>query len=385
MIPYSTQSIAAEDLQAIAEVLQSGWLTQGPAVPRFESEFARIHEVPHAVAVSSATAGLHLGCLALDVKAGSRVWTCPNSFVASANCARYAGASVDFVDIDPRTRNMSVAALEQKLERASREGTLPYVVVPVDFSGLPCDLAEISALARKFGFRILEDASHAVGARYQGASIGSKYADLTVFSFHPVKIITSAEGGMITTQDAGLAERLRRLRTHGITRDESQMSGGSEGPWYYEQIELGFNYRLTDIQAALGSSQLRRMPAFQERRRALAARYDELLAPLPLLLPAVLPDRVSSLHLYVVEIDERRCSVPRRTAYERLRQAGIGVNVHYIPVHLQPYYRRLGFKPGDFPAAEHYYSRALTVPLYPDLSTAQQDEVVEALRRALEA
>jgi UDP-4-amino-4,6-dideoxy-N-acetyl-beta-L-altrosamine transaminase len=385
MIPYSTQNISEQDLAAVREVLTSGWLTQGPAVPKFEEQFGRLHGVEHSIAVSSATGGLHIACLALGLGPGSRLWTSPISFVASANCALYAGASVDFVDIDARTRNMSVAALESKLEQAQRRGALPDVVVPVDFAGLPCDLAEIRQLADRFEFRILEDASHAVGASYQGASVGARHAHMSVFSFHPVKIITTAEGGLITTQDEQLAQRARLLRTHGITRDPAQMTDTDQGPWYYEQVELGFNYRMTDVQAALGCSQLQRLSSLHERRVALVARYDELLAALPVLRPVQCPDRLSSHHLYVIEIDDTRCAVARAVAFARLRQAGIGVNVHYIPIHLQPYYRRLGFKPGDFPVAERYYARALTLPLYPDLTEAQQDQVVAGLRAALEA
>ena len=384
MIPYSTQCISEGDIDAVREVLQSPWLTQGPAVPRFEEAFACRHAVRHAIALSSATAGLHLACVALGVKAGSRVWTSPISFVASANCALYARASVDFVDIDPLTRNMSVGALADKLSVARKRNELPDVVVPVDFSGLPCDLAEISELGGEFGFKILEDASHAVGAEYRGTPVGSRYADASVFSFHPVKIITTGEGGLVTTQDDELAERLRLLRSHGITRDPKQMRGPSEGGWYYQQIDLGFNYRMTDMQAALGCSQLARLGDLSRRRAALVARYDELLEPLPLIRLRVPDDRVSSSHLYVVEIDERRCRVTRGRAFERLREAGIGVNVHYIPIHSQPYYRELGFRLGDFPAAERYYSRALTLPLYPDLSIEQQDRVVQAVARVLE-
>jgi UDP-4-amino-4,6-dideoxy-N-acetyl-beta-L-altrosamine transaminase len=383
VIPYSTQNVSEDDLQAVRDVLQSGWLTQGPAVPRFEQDFAALHQVKHAVAVSSATAALHLGCIALGVKPGSRVWTSPISFVASANCALYCGASVDFVDIDPSSRNMSVAALEQKLAAAQRNATLPDVVIPVDFSGEPCELAAIRELADRYGFAILEDASHAVGASYRGAMVGSRYADLTVFSFHAVKIITTAEGGIITAQDDRFAERLRLLRSHGITRDRSLMSDGSQGAWYYEQLDLGFNYRMTDVQAALGSSQLRRLPSLHARRVELAARYDKLLADLPVITRSTPTDRVSALHLYVIEIDPQRCQVPRAVVFERLRAAGIGVNVHYIPIHLQPYYRRLGFGPGAFPAAEQYYSRALTLPLYPALTDDQQDRVVDTLAEAL--
>jgi UDP-4-amino-4,6-dideoxy-N-acetyl-beta-L-altrosamine transaminase len=384
VIPYSTQHITEADLAAVRDTLSSGWLTQGPAVPRFEAAFAAAHGAAHAVAVSSATGALHIACLAMGIGPGSRVWTSPNSFVASANCALYCGAGVDFVDIDPVTRNLSIAALERKLAATAAE-LRPNLLVPVDFAGLPCDLAPLRALADRYGFRILEDASHAVGARYQGAPVGSCFADASVFSFHPVKIITTAEGGLITTQDANLAEKLRLLRSHGITRDPSFMEGPSEGGWYYQQVALGFNYRMTDVQAALGASQLQRLAASAAARRALVANYSRLLADLPLKLPVELPDRESSWHLYVVEIDAARCRVPRARAFAALRAAGIGVNVHYIPIHLQPYYRRLGFGPGQFPAAEAYYSQALSLPLFPQLTQAQQQEVADALRRALAA
>lgn len=385
MIPYSTQDICEQDLAAVREALTSGWLTQGPGVPRFEGEFAAAHAVQHAVAVSNATAGLHLGCLALGVGPGSRVWTSPNSFVASANCARYCGASVDFVDIDAHSRNMSVPALEQKLRLASAAGELPDVLVPVDFSGLPADLAPMRRLADQYGFKILEDASHAVGATYQGRPVGSAHAHAVVFSFHPVKIITTGEGGLVATNDEQLAARVRLLRAHGTTRDAALMSTAPEGAWYYEQVLLGFNYRLTDIQAALGSSQLRRLREFHQTRCALAERYAQLLADLPLRLPITLPDRESSWHLYVVEIDPARCSVPRATVFARLRERGIGVNVHYIPIHLQPYYRKLGFEPGQFPDSERYYEHALSLPLYSQLTHAQQDFVIAELKKALQA
>jgi UDP-4-amino-4,6-dideoxy-N-acetyl-beta-L-altrosamine transaminase len=383
MIPYSTQYITEQDLAAVREVLTSAWLTQGPAVPRFEAEFAAVHEVQHAVAVSNATGGLHIGCLALGVGPGSRVWTSPNSFVASANCALYCGATVDFVDIDPQTRNMSVAALEQKLQHAAAAGELPHVLVPVDFSGLPADLAEMRRLADRYGFKILQDASHAVGARYQGRPAGAAYADASVFSFHPVKIITTGEGGLVTTNDEQIASRLRLLRTHGITREASLMTAEPEGAWYYEQVALGFNYRLTDVQAALGSSQLRRLADLHRRRCELAQRYTELLADLPLRLPAESSDRQSSWHLYVVEIDATRCSQSRAAVFARLRERGIGVNVHYIPIHLQPHYRKLGFRAGQFPHSERYYRQALSIPLHPQLTQAQQDFVVAELAAAL--
>jgi dTDP-4-amino-4,6-dideoxygalactose transaminase len=289
------------------------------------------------------------------------------------------------VDIDPRTRNMSVAALEEKLRQAAIEGKLPAVVVPVDFAGLPCDLAEMHTLATRYGFKILEDASHAVGARYGEQPIGSVHADATVFSFHPVKIITTAEGGLIATQDAALARRLRLLRSHGITREAAEMTAASPGGWYYEMTDLGFNYRMTDMQAALGVSQLARLPELHRQRRALAARYDRLLAKLPLRLPVALADRESSWHLYVVEIDPARCGVSRAAAFAALRERGIGVNVHYIPIHLQPFYRGLGFREGQFPHSERYYANALTLPLYPHMTEVQQDTVVKALSEVLAA
>lgn len=383
MIPYGRQNIDADDIAAVTAVLQSDFLTQGPAVPRFEEDFAQAHGVAYAIAVSNATAALHIGCIALGVSAGSRVWTSPNSFVASANCALYCGATIDFVDIDPHTRNMSVAALEEKLRRADQEGALPQVVIPVDFAGLPVDLAEIRALADRYEFRILEDASHAVGASYRGRAIGGDFADASVFSFHPVKIITTGEGGVITTNDPELAARLRLLRSHGITRDKAQMTDAPAGPWSYEQVILGYNYRLTDLQAALGSSQLRRLEEFVARRRTLAKRYTAKLEGLPLLLPVEPEDRESAWHLYAVQIDSTRTISARSEVFAHLRARGVGVNVHYIPIHSQPYFRRLGFVAGQFPEAERYYASALSLPLFPQLSEEQQDIVVEALAEAL--
>lgn len=382
-IPYSCQNISDADIEAVARVLRSDFLTQGPAVPAFERAFAELHQVTHAVAVSNATAGLHIACLALGLGPGMRVWTSPNSFIASANCAVYCGADVDFVDIDPRTRNMSVVALREKLERAAQSGTLPTIVVPVDFSGLVCDLREMRALADQYGFKILQDASHAAGASYLGKPAGSEYSHAAVFSFHAVKIVTTAEGGMVTTQDAQLASRLRLLRSHGMTRDAGLMERPSEGSWYYEQQLLGFNYRLTDLQAALGLSQLQRLQEMQAERERLVTRYEELLKDLPLLLPARLADRRSSWHLYAIEVDDSRTSVSRAHVHERMREAGIGVNVHYIPIHTQPFYMRRGFQAGDFPNSERYYRRALSIPLYPALSEQQQDFVVEQLSRVL--
>ena len=382
-IPYSCQNITDADVDGVARVLRSEYLTQGPAVTQFEAQFAQRHQVAHGVAVSNATAGLHIACLALDVGLGDRVWTSPNSFLASANCALYCGANIDFVDIDPQTRNMSVQCLAEKLVAAAKVNRLPKVVIPVDFAGLPCDLQDMRALADRYGFRILEDASHATGASYLGQPTGSQFADLTVFSFHAVKIVTTAEGGMVTTQDDRLAGRLRALRSHGMTRDPAELQRTSDGPWYYEQQCLGFNYRLTDLQAALGSGQLARLDAMHAQRIILADRYDELLSGLPVKTPARRADRLSAWHLYAIEIDNTKVGAKRAAAFQALRDAGIGVNVHYIPIHTQPYYARLGFKRGDFPAAEHYYDHAISLPLFPALTEAQQARVVNVLATAL--
>lgn len=382
-IPYSCQNITDDDIAAVTQVLRSEYLTQGPAITAFEQAFAARHQAAHGVAVANATAGLHIACLALGVGQGDRVWTSPNSFLASANCALYCGADVDFVDIDPATRNLSVPALQAKLQQAAETGKLPKVLIPVDFAGLPCDLREMRALADRYGFAILEDASHATGADYQGQPVGSRYADATVFSFHAVKIVTTAEGGIVTTQDSALAGRLRALRSHGMTREPGEMQHAPDGPWYYEQQCLGYNYRITDLQAALGSAQLLRLDAMHARRIALADRYDSLLSALPVRTPARLPDRVSAWHLYAIEIDAQRTSTSRLAVFQVLREAGIGTNVHYIPIHTQPHYARLGFKRGDFPLAEQYYAQALSLPLFPALTDAQQVRVVEVLARAL--
>ena len=375
MIPYGRQDIDAADIAAVVEVLQSDWLTTGPAVERFEQAAASRFGAAHAVAVCNGTVALHLACRALGLGPGDALWTSPNTFVASANCALYCGASVDFVDIDPQTYNMSASALEKKLLTTKK---IPRIVVPVHFAGQPCDMRAIGALAKKYGFAVIEDASHAVGASTLGEPAGNcRHSDITVFSFHPVKIVTTAEGGMTLTRRADLAEKLRTLRAHGIVRDPARMGAKNEGGWYYEQVDLGYNYRITDLQAALGESQLRRLDALLARRRELAARYDRLLADLPLTRPWQHPDGLSAWHLYVVQVEHRR------QVYDALRAAGIGVNVHYIPVHLQPYYRKLGFKRGDFPHAEAYYARALTLPLFPRMSDLDQDHVVEAVRKAV--
>ena len=384
MIPYGRQDIRQADIDAVVEVLRSDYLTQGPAVPAFEAAVAAKVGATHAVAVNSATSALHIACLALGVGPGDVVWTTPVTFVASANCALYCGAGVDFVDIDPRSYNMSVAALRDKLERAAADGRLPKVVIPVHLCGQPCEMAEIHALAQRYGFAVIEDASHAVGGRYRGEPIGNcRYSDITVFSFHPVKIITTAEGGLALTQREELAQRMQLLRSHGITRDPAQMSRAPDGPWYYEQVTLGFNYRMTDLQAALGLSQLARLDEYVTRRHALARRYDEALVGLPVLTPWQHPDSYSGLHLYVIRLQLERIGRSHREVFDALRAAGIGVNLHYIPVHAQPYYQALGFRTGQFPDAERYYAEAISLPLYPSMSDAQQAEVVAALREAL--
>jgi len=368
----------------VTKVLQSPWLTQGPAVERFERAVADYCCVQHAVAVNSATSALHIACLAAGLGPGDSLWTSPNTFVASANCALYCGATVDFVDIDPRTYNMSATALEEKLEKAKLGGKLPKAVVPVHFAGQSCDMGRIAELGRQYGFLIIEDASHAIGGKYHGEAIGNcRHSDMTVFSFHPVKIITTGEGGMVLTNRDDMYEKLARLRNHGITREDSLMHGDSHGPWYYQQIELGFNYRITDIQAALGVSQMTRLVEFVNRRHELARRYERLLAGLPLTLPWQHPDASSAFHLYVIKIKPNEVGKTRRQVFEELRAVGIGVNLHYIPVHTQPYYQRLGFKAGDYPLAEEYYSEAISIPMYFGLTDIQQDYVVEMIKKAL--
>lgn len=378
MIPYGRQDIGEEDIAAIVAVLRSDWITQGPTVPAFEDAVAKYVGARHAVAVANGTAALHLAYLALGLGSGDRLWTVPNTFVATANAGLYCGATIDFVDIDPDTYLMSVEALERKLADAERTGRLPKIVAPVHFAGQSCDMRAIHALGRRYGFRIVEDAAHAIGADYLDGKVGcGRYSDIAIFSFHPVKIVTTGEGGALTTNDPMLASRLAELRTHGITREPDRMDGASEGPWYYEQVELGLNYRLTDIQAALGLSQMKRLDAFVERRRALAARYDERLSNLSLVTPAQRSDGRSAYHLYPIRLRLNRLRKTRREIFEALRAADIGVQVHYIPVHLQPYFRKFGFKEGDFPESEHYYAGAITLPLFAKLTEAEQDTVIE--------
>lgn len=384
MIPYGRQQITEADIQAVADVLRSDFLTQGPVVPAFEKALAAYCGAKHGVAVNSATSALHIACLALGVGPGDWVWTSPITFVASANCARYCGADIDFVDIDPRTFNLCPQALAEKLAAAEMEGRLPKVVIPVHMTGQPCDMVAIRALAQRYGFAVIEDASHAIGASYQEWKTGSgQYSDITVFSFHPVKIITTAEGGLCVTQRDDLAQKMVLLRSHGITREAALLEKKDEGGWYYEQQCLGFNYRMTDMQAALGLSQFARLDALVARRHTIADRYDELLADLPLILPVRETDRYSGLHLYVIQIDECRTDRTRREIFDGLRAAGVGVNVHYIPVHLQPDFRQLGFADGDFPKAEAYYRRCISLPMFPDLTDEAQDVVVAALRDLL--
>ena len=389
MIPYGHQDITASDVDAVTRVLRSDCLTQGPAVPRFEDAVAGRVRVKHAVAVNSATSALHIACMALALGPGDRLWTVPNTFVASANCARYCGAEVDFVDIDPLTWNLSVPALKQKLIEAAKAGLLPKVVVPVHFGGQPTEQEEIWDLAKQYGFRVLEDASHSIGASRNGEPVGScRWSDVTVFSFHPVKIVTSGEGGMALTNDGALAESMAMLRTHGITRDPVRFRGTSHAPgpppaWHYEQQMLGFNYRMTDIHAALGASQLERIELYVERRNVLARRYNQALRNLPLRLPTVQPGNRSAFHLYVVRLNVEATTRGHRQVFDDLRQQGVGVNLHYLPIHLQPYYRELGFSPGQYLEAEAHGREAITLPLYPTLSDQQQDFIVNALQRVL--
>jgi UDP-4-amino-4,6-dideoxy-N-acetyl-beta-L-altrosamine transaminase len=375
MIPYGRQDINEDDLAAVRAVLTSDYLTQGPVVPRFEEAVATYCGASHGVAVNSATSALHVACMALDLGPGDVLWTVPNTFVASANVGLYCGADVDFVDTDPDTYVMSVDALRAKLETSER---VPRIVMPVHFAGQSADMAGIADLAQQYGFKVIEDASHAIGARYKDVPVGScRFSDICVFSFHPVKIITTAEGGLATTNDPELAARMALHRSHGVTRDEARMSKPSEGGWYYQMTDLGYNYRMTEMQAALGLSQMSRLDAFVARRNELAMRYDTRLASLALTRPAQSADSYSSYHLYPIQVEERA------RVFADLRENGIGVNVHYIPVHTQPFWTARGFKEGDFPNAERYYARAISIPLYAGLSEADQDEVIARLEDAL--
>ena len=381
MIPYGRQSITDSDVAAVEKVLRSDFLTQGPVTPLFETAVADRVCAKYAVAVNSATSALHISCLALGLGPGDWLWTSPITFVASANCGRYCGASVDFVDINSETFNMCVDALAEKLRVAERSGRLPKVIVVVHMCGQSPEMERINTLARAYGVFLIEDASHSIGADYLNSPVGNcKYSDVTVFSFHPVKIITTAEGGMALTNNPDIAGRMERLRSHGITRDQSLMTHVPDGPWYYQQLELGWNYRMTELQAALGLSQLSQLGSFIMRRRDLASKYEVELQDLPVYLPKRSSAANPSWHLYVIRLEN---SDHHRCMFENLRADGIGVNLHYIPVHLQPYYRELGFNKGDFPVAEDYYSRAISIPLYATLTNEEQDWVVGSLKNQL--
>lgn len=385
LVPYGRQDIQDSDVAAVLDVLKSDFLTQGPVVPLFEKAVSEFCGATHAVAVNSATSALHIALLALGVGFGDRVWTSPNTFVASSNAALYCGAEVDFVDIDPETYNISIEALKKKLEQSSASGALPKVLIPVHFSGQPCDMLAIKELSKQYGFKIVEDASHAIGGRYLGNAIGNcEYSDITVFSFHPVKIVTTAEGGMALTNNPILAEQMVLFRSHGITRNPSLMTQVPEGPWHYEQIALGFNYRMTDLQAALGVNQMQRLEGYVERRHEIAARYTKELSDLPLLLPKQAEFAYSAYHLYVIGLDlEAIKPLSHSEVFQALHERGILVNLHYIPVHTQPYYQKKGFQWGDFPNAEAYYKSAISIPMFPTLSSVAQTKVIATLHDIL--
>jgi len=385
VIPYGKQEITQQDIDGVVAVLQSDFLTQGPKVPEFEKYLTTHTGAAYALAVNSATSALHIACLALGLGPGDVLWTSPVTFVASANCGLYCGAKVDFVDIDPDTYNLCPKQLEKKLIAAKANGTLPKIVVPVHLCGQPCDMEAISRLATEYGFKVIEDASHAIGGSYLNEPIGNcRYSDITVFSFHPVKIITTAEGGAVVTNQKDLADKMALLRSHGITRDIEQMKGESHGGWYYQQIDLGFNYRMTELQAALGITQIQRLDEFIAARHRLADRYNRLLKRLPIVLPFQLENTHSGLHLYVIRLQLNNISLTHREVFEALRENGIGVNVHYIPVHTQPYYEDMGFKSGDFPEAEQYYREAISLPMFHGMTEEQQDKVVCVLSEILE-
>ena len=385
MIPYGKQDIKQADIDSVLNALQSDFLTQGPQAPLFEKIVSDYCGTEYGVAVNSATSALHIACLALGLREGDWLWTSPNSFVASANCGLYCDARIDFVDIDQQTYNMSVEELEKKLAQAKQEKKLPKILIPVHFSGQSCDMKKIHSLSKEYGFKVIEDASHAIGGKYLDEPIGGcQYSDITVFSFHPVKIITTAEGGMATTNDKELSERMQLFRSHGVTRDPELMTKEAEGGWYYQQVDLGFNYRMTELQAALGVSQTQRLNEFVARRHVLQKRYDSLLSGLPIIRPYQDKHSFSALHLYPIQIDLNKVSKNREQIFDELRETGVGVNVHYIPIHTQPYYRQLGFKDGEFPNSESYYKAALSLPLYSGMSFQEQDKVVEFVTKVLE-
>jgi UDP-4-amino-4,6-dideoxy-N-acetyl-beta-L-altrosamine transaminase len=384
VIPYGKQDINPADINSVIDVLQSDFLTQGPQTPLFEKTLVDYCGVNYGVAVNSATSALHIACLALGLGEGDWLWTSPNSFVASANCGLYCDAKIDFVDIDPKTHNLSATELERKLIRAKQENKLPKALIPVHFAGQSCNMKKIHFLSQEYGFKIIEDASHAIGGKYLEKPIGGcQYSDITVFSFHPVKIITTAEGGLATTNSKELAEKMRLFRSHGITRDKSLVTRDPDGDWYYQQVGLGFNYRMTELQAALGISQMQRLDEFVAKRHILQERYDLLLSDLPIIEPYQDKDNYSALHLYPIQIDLNKVSKNRKQIFNVLRENGIGVNVHYIPIHTQPYYLQFGFREGDFPNSESYYDRTISIPLFHTMTAEQQDEVCNVLRMAL--
>lgn len=385
MIPYGKQDINQQDINSVLDVLKSDFLTQGPQVPAFENSLVEYTGAKHALALNSATSALHIACLALGLGSGDWLWTSPITFVASANCGLYCGAQIDFVDIDPDTYNMCPKKLEEKLIRAKAEDKLPKIVVPVHLCGQPCDMAAIGKLAKEYGFKVIEDASHAIGGKYLDQPIGNcKYSDITVFSFHPVKIITTAEGGAALTNQKELADKMALLRSHGVTRDPELMRGESHGGWYYQQVDLGYNYRMTELQAALGVSQMQRLNEFVSDRHQLAKCYNQKLADLPIVLPYQLPKTYSGLHLYVIRLCLGKINLTHKQVFDELRERGIGVNLHYIPVHTQPYYQDLGFADGDFPESERYYREAISLPMFHGMSKEQQDTVVQTLADILQ-
>jgi UDP-4-amino-4,6-dideoxy-N-acetyl-beta-L-altrosamine transaminase len=384
MIPYGRQDIISTDIDAVVKVLKSDFITQGPVVPKFERLICDYTSAKYSIATNSATSALHIACLALGLGAGDYLWTTPNTFVASANCGLYCGSKVDFVDIDPKTYNLSPQLLEKKLIKAEKEGVLPKIVVPVHFSGQSCDMEKIYKLSQKYGFKIIEDASHAIGGKYKGQLIGNcKYSNITIFSFHPVKIITTGEGGIALTNSSVLKEQMQLLRSHGITRDQDLMTQKIEGSWYYQQIGLGYNYRMTDMQAALGISQIKRIDSFINNRHKIKKKYDQKLLEMPVVLPFQDSNAHSAMHLYAIQIKHNIVKKSHKQLFDEMRARNIGVNLHYIPIHLHPYYMQMGFKQGDFPNAESYYSRAMSLPIFNTMTDFQQNKVITALSEVL--
>jgi UDP-4-amino-4,6-dideoxy-N-acetyl-beta-L-altrosamine transaminase len=379
-LPYGSHLITEQDIAAVTSALLSPQITQGPLVPQFESEVASLIECQYAVAFNSATSALHVACLALDLCPGDWLWTSPTTFVASANCALYCGANIDFVDIDIRSGLMDTALLEHKLKIAKSQNKLPKIIIPVHLSGTSCDMQKISSLSSEYGFSVIEDASHAIGASYRSQPVGScLYSDICIFSFHPVKIITTAEGGLASTNSSILHRRMQELRSHGITKDTSKFINKNSPPWAYEQQYLGMNYRLSELHAALGISQLSRLSNIVDRRNELLVRYKQSLSDLPLTFLEIPTDCRSSVHLCIVRFDDE-LPATQLNFYNYFHQNNIGVQVHYTPVHLQPYYQSLGFKSGDFPNSERYAQSSMSLPLYPSISDSDFLRVVKLTR-----